>query len=240
MRTKTIRSIWLAGISAALCGCCPAASVKPIVAQPPTETVALTDVLNKVKDELNAYQNLQEKEAAPTKGVCYDNKEAMTLNAQHVVVTLKTVVTRENDGNGGSANAIGILKINPSVEYDAAEGRTQTITIAFDVAKTPPQPMAPGDHDLANAIVAIRNGIASVNHDKSPCIDFGSEMDQIKKPPIQLSVQFEVKRDATATLGFNLVVLKLSDKEKLSSDYLQTIAIDLVSTQSKAIEEIRN
>lgn len=235
MRANITRCLWVVGVSCTLGGC---PIVKPTV--PPARVAELGDVLNQLKDELNAYHQIDQKAALLPAAMCTTSTQPMTLTASHAVVTLKTVATEATDKNGKLVSPVmGILKLEPSLDYATTTGRTQTVTVAFNVGESYGPPVEHADdaarYPLAHALAGIKEQIMRIDHGKSPCLVFGSKDKKDDKAPIQLTVQFEAVRDTTTGAKFQLVVLKLSDQAKVTSDAVQTMTIDLVSSQPNAI-----
>ena len=97
-----------------------------------TEERRVSDVLNAVKDELNAYLATPAA-VEPKVGVCYDGQEPMDLIPTKVTLTLKTVAAQENDPSIGLTAPIGVVSFDPSYSGAYSKARTQSLELPLDI-----------------------------------------------------------------------------------------------------------
>src|SRR5690242_1645212 len=84
---------------------------------PPSDikTASISDVLNAVKSELNAYL-ARPPSRKPPHGVCYPENSTFELNAipTKAAVTLKTVALQKNEASAGVTAPLGVIKLDPA------------------------------------------------------------------------------------------------------------------------------
>lgn len=193
----------------------------------PPKLVPVSEVLNTVKDELNAYLATPPKAQAKT-GVCggKDGEVAIKVVPAKVTVTLRTVSAHQSEPSAGLTVPIGVLSLDPSFSGGYSQTRTQALVLSLDIApKGKPQKVALGEHPIANAIAEFRDELIKVDHDKTPCFE--------PKELVKLTVAFDVVNKSTGGFTLKLVVFKLGDKETMTDEAHQTLDVyfSLVGTQ---------
>ena len=209
-------------VSSVLWSCCPS-FIRPDNSKNPT----VSEVINQLKDELNAYMASQPK-ATPNKGICYPNNKDMNLIPTKVTVTLQAVAGQENDPSAGLTIPIGNIKSWSSFSGSYSQQKTQTLTIPLNIPVEylkKPQPVASGAHPIADAIAQFRDEIIRVDHKKVPCLQADN------KNPLKLSLIFDVSDKTTVGGGVTIVVFNVGDKEVLTGETHQTLDIEFALPQ---------
>jgi len=178
----------------------------------------VSEVLNAVKDELNAY--LATKPSVPiTRGIC--NRENagnndVDLVPTAVTLTLQTATAQTSSPGVGLLAPIGVISLDPSYSGAYSRSRTQTLQVPLKVDATKkPQPVTPGEHPIAKAIAEFRDELLKVNHDKTPCLSAEQE--------IILTIAFDVVNKSTGGFTLKLALLSLGDKETLNEEAHQKL-----------------
>ena len=211
MKSTTLVTLVLVSIVTSAC-CLPT--------RPSGEKIAaVSEVLDDVKDELNAYLASQPK-VKPNTGACYDGKSSMNLTPTKITLTLKTVAVQLSEPSVGLAAPIGVVSFDPSYSGSYSQSRTQTLLVPLSVPNTNGvQPVAPGDHPIAAAISQFRDELLKVDHSKTPCL-------QSVKSTLKLSLAFDVVNKSTGGFSLKLVSFKLGDKETVTTEAHQTLDLE--------------
>ncbi|HOW57798.1 MAG TPA: hypothetical protein PKZ12_07330 [Smithellaceae bacterium] len=199
-----------------VCICLSACALMP--AKSDIQIAPVSEVLNAVKDELNAY--LATKPSVPiTKGIC--NRENagnnnVDLVPTAVTLTLQTATAQTSSPSVGLLAPIGVISFDPSYSGAYSRSRTQTLQVPLKVdATTKPQPVTPGEHPIAKAIAEFRDELLKVNHDKTPCLSAEQE--------IILTIAFDVVNKSTGGFALKLAFLSIGDKETLNEEAHQKL-----------------
>jgi hypothetical protein len=201
-----------------LWGCCGMSLVRPDTSKNPT----VSQVIDQLKDELNAYMARQPN-AIPNEGICYSGKKPMNLIPSKVTVTLQAVTGQENDPSAGLTIPIGNISLGPSFSGSYSQQKTQALTIPLNIPVEylkKPQPVAPGAHPIADAIAQFRDEIIRVDHKKVPCLQADN------KNPLKLSLIFDVSDKTTVGGNVTLVVFNVGDQEILTGQTHQQLDIE--------------
>lgn len=204
--------ISFAGLSA--CSCLPSQNKE-------VRVVSVTSVLNRVKDELNAY--LVESKNSPMvqeNGVCTKGQAAIELKPEKVTLTLQTVAGILKEPTAGLASPLGVLSFEPSYSGSYSSSRTQTLVIPLNIDIRKTQEIPPGKHPLAAAILHFRNQLLAVNHNKTPCLQYS------KKANFKLSLAFDLVNKTTGGFSFELAGFKLGNKRTAKNEAHQTLVIE--------------
>lgn len=216
MRPIAASTLASLAVLAVLAGC---ASPAPAGGKP----VAVSAVLNQLKDELNAFAS-SARGAVPNTGACYDGAQPMDLVPIAATVTLKAAAQSTSEASVGLSAPLGVLSIDPSLAASSSNKRTQTIVVPLAVPKTSTrQAVADGPHALADALSSFRDEILRVDHSKTPCLRQLSD----GGPPFAVSLAFDVVRTATGGLSLTLLAFKIGDKQGLGSETQQTLEVQL-------------
>lgn len=173
------------------------------------DLVAISSVIDSVKDELNAYHNI-EPTAPLIKGVCNESGTPVALKAKEVYVTLETVASYKREQSAAISIPIGVASFDPSSASRLSRKRTQTLVVPLAIDDTiPAQPTTPGEHVIAEAIAKFRDELQKVNHNKTPCLKPSKD--------ITLTLAFDVVSEATGGFSLTLTPFELGNKE-VSSD----------------------
>lgn len=196
----------------------------------PNEKIAsVSEVLNLVKDELNIYLASSPQDS-PKPGYCYEGQIPMTLVPVNVTATLKTVATRTNEPSIGLSAPVGVVSFDPSFTGSYGASKAQTIQVALNVAPDEPKgnvktlrsptSLANGEHELAIAIMKLRDEVLRVDHDRTPCLAFG------EKSSFKLTLGFNVTNKSTGGFALKLLTFKVGDKYTVANDYSQTLDLE--------------
>jgi hypothetical protein len=212
MKSTTLVTLMLVSIGTSAC-CFPT--------RPSGEKIAtVSEVLDDVKDELNAYLASQPK-VKPNTGACYDGKSPMNLTPTKITLTLKTVAAQLSEPSVGLAAPIGVVSFDPSYSGSYSQSRTQTLLVPLIVPNTNGvQPVAPGDHPIAVAISQFRDELLKVDHSKTPCLQYSNNN------TLNLSLAFDVVNKSTGGFSLKLVAFKFGDKETVTSEAHQTLDME--------------
>lgn len=212
-----------------LSGCCHIQERAP-------KTVEVAEVINKVKDELRlvgATSQLKYEQKAPPGAVCKDpdGYTRFVLTPDTAKLTLKTVVTDENDPTAGLTSPIGVLSIDPSYSGAYSSGHSQTLELDLNVVDTASTskgirlPASAAEHPLAAAILGMAKGWIDADHSQYPCIT-GTALKAV--------ISFDVVDKTTSGLGIQLLIFKLGDKEVFTNENHQTLEFDFSLAGSSA------
>lgn len=208
MKTLSSFIIVLMCISISACACLPTKSDMKLI--------PVSDVLNAVKDELNAY--LSTKPTIPAKkGVCNGGNTAqIDLVPSEVKLTLQTVAAQTSEPSVGLTVPIGVISVGPSYSGAYSRSRTQILQVPLkvDLSKKP-QAVAPGDHPIAKAISEFRDELLKVDHDKTPCFSSSEDM--------MLTIAFDVINKSAGGFTLKLAFVNLGDKETFSDEAHQKL-----------------
>jgi Trypsin-co-occurring domain 2 len=183
-----------------------------------TDAVSVTDVLDELKKELNAFAN----DSATVKPVSANGKNGCPgihkVTADTVTVTLTTVGTRQVDGSV----TLGIPVFETNFSGTLSEKETSKLVLPLQLVDT-------GDlatqniknMPLASALGKLRDELLAVNSAQKPC--FSTEKDK----RITLELSFEATRSGKGGVTLNVAPLKLATGGNRSSSATQTVAIGL-------------
>jgi hypothetical protein len=202
-----------------LWGCCGMSLVRPDTSKNPT----VSQVINQLKDELNAYMARQP-DAIPNVGICYSGKKPMNLIPSKVTVTLQAMTGQENDPSAGLTIPIGNISLGPSFSGSYSQQKTQALTIPLNIPVEYLKKPQPVDHNrsypIADAIAQFRDEIIRVDHKKVPCLQADN------RNPLKLSLAFDVNNATTVGGNVTLVVFNVGDKEILTGQTHQQLDIE--------------
>ncbi len=182
-----------------------------------TDAVSVTEVLDLLKKELNAFAN----DSAMAKTASSNGKGCTGIHkvkAETVTVTLTTVGTRQVDGSV----ALGIPVFETNFSGALNEKETSKLVLPLQLVDT-------GDlatqniknMPLASALGKLRDELLAVNSAQTPC--FSTEKDK----RITLELSFEATRSGKGGVTLNVAPLKLATGGNRSSSATQTVAIGL-------------
>jgi hypothetical protein len=182
-----------------------------------TDAVSVTDVLDELKKELNAFAN----DSATVKPVSANGKNGCPgihkVTADTVTVTLTTVGTRQVDGSV----ALGIPVFETNFSGTLSEKETSQLVLPLQLVKSgDPTTHNIKNMPLASAMGKLRDELLAVNSEP-PC--FSTEKDK----RITLELSFEATRSGKGGVTLNVAPLKLATGGNRSSSATQTVAIGL-------------
>jgi hypothetical protein len=182
-----------------------------------TEAVSVTQVLDALKKELNAFaKDSATAKISSTKGKGCTGIHKVT--AETVTVTLTTVGTRQVDGSV----ALGIPVFETNFSGTLNEKETSKLVLPLRLVNTDdPTTQDIKTMPLASALGKLRDELLAVNSAQTPC--FSTEKDK----RITLELSFEATRAGEAGVKLNVAPLKLATAGKQSSSTAQTVAIGL-------------
>lgn len=196
--------------------------------------VTVSEVLNEVKGELNAYL-ASEPQVKPNIGVCYDGKSPMNLTPNKITLSLKTVAAQQNEPNAGLTNPIGVLSFDPLYSASYLQSRAQTLQVSLNVPKTNGiQSVSLGDHPIASAIAQFRDELLKIDHDKTPCLQYSEK----EKNSLKLSLAFDVVNKSTGGFSLKLVPFKFSNKETITDEAHQVLDIEFSLVNRHLLDDI--
>lgn len=182
-----------------------------------TEAVSVTQVLDALKKELNAFaKDSSMAKTSSTNGKGCNGIQKVT--AETVTVTLTTVGTRQVDGSV----ALSIPVVEPSFSGALNEKATSKLVLPLQIVNTgglTAQDIK--EMPLASALGKLRDELLAVNSAQTPC--FSTEKDK----RITLELSFEATGSREAGVKLNVAPLKLSAVGKQSTSVAQTVAIGL-------------
>ncbi|MDP3809943.1 MAG: trypco2 family protein [Hydrogenophaga sp.] len=182
---------------------------------PETSTVSVTEVLNALKTELNAFANEKMPTGLPLGKACTG---VTNVSAETVTVTLTTVGVQKADGSV----SLGIPVFEANLAGSSSDMTTSKVVLPLKLATpsgTKTQDVK--DMPLASALIKLRNELLAVNSAQMPCLT--TEADK----RISLELSFEAIRTGEAGVKLNVVPLKLGTTRKQSTTATQTVAIGL-------------
>lgn len=210
---SSILFLLLAAIGISGCTCLPSRSGAKIA--------TVDEVLNSVKDELNAYAAMKSK-VTPNYGVCHTKgSEPIKFVPTKITLKLKTVATNTNEPNIGVIAPFGVVSFDPSYSGAYSRSRTQTLEVPLNVqSMEEPQTVTEGPHPLAEAIANYRDAILKVNHDKTPCLEYKKENN------LKMSLVFDVVNKSTGGFSLKLAIFKIGDKQTNIDEAHQTLDLE--------------
>lgn len=221
---RALARLMLLGVVLSLAACETWPQKTSIPAQVP-----VSDVLNAVKDELNAF--LAAKPTVASKGkLCAgrDGQQIVSVVPDTIKLTLKTVAANENAPSAGLGSPLGVLSFDPSYTGSYSKSNSQSLELNLKVPTgSPTQPVAPGDHALAKTIAGLRDELLKVDHDKSPCLN---------PSELKATVYFDVVNKTTGGVALKVAVFKLGDKITATDEYHQTLEIHFAMSGTTLIK----
>jgi hypothetical protein len=210
------RAFTTAAVAISLAGCVSVGNDR-------IDTAPVSDVINAVKGDLNAYLATPPK-VVPAKGTCYSGTGNVPLNLvpTKAAATLKTIASKKAEASVGLADPIGVIKLDPSYSGALSDSRTQTITILLDVSPSvKPQEIGKGAHPLGDALGHFRDELLKVDHTKTPCLKYGD------KSTLKLSLAFDIVSTRTGGFALQLATVKVGDKETLANEAHQILEVEM-------------
>lgn len=219
-------------LAALLClaGCPATAPVTRALPKP----AAVSEVLNKLKDELNVFLSAPYG-ASTEKGSCRQHPNLpLRLIPVAASVTLLGISTSVDNLSAGLAVPYGALQLDPAGGGSFQRGSSLTMEIPLaiqGVDRKKLKPVPPKDkHQLGDALIHFRDEIMKVDHDRQPCLVFQGD----GKNNFKVSLKFDTVNQGTAGLGLQLAMFKLSDKIDTTSEAHQTLDVELVLVEGES------
>lgn len=191
-----------------------------MVPSPKIDIVNIDEVLNEIKDELNAYLS-SKSSITPAADICFKGSKSAELLPTKVTLTLTTVQTNASNQTLGAIVPFGVFLFDPSLSANQSNKKTQTLVIPLAISNDKPtRPVASKEYLLATSIMQFRDALLKVDHSKTPCLAAN------KETKIKLTLAFNVVRSASGGFKFSIAGFKLGDTETRSSDATQTLELE--------------